>query len=324
MGLDTIEMKSTGVLACSDEMAAFLKRFSWSRLLGATLHAFGMLWLIVEVVDYFFSDLGWSSSIKSGWWLFCLTGLSVGGVRAWPKRSVQAHIEGTDVRVEVRIGDIFKLGGAIVVGSNTTFDTAMDDSTISIRSVQGQFSRRYFFTKITDLDQKLKNTLISLSPKSRLSREEKPYGNQNEYKLGTVAPIEVSGRKAYFVAIARLNSERVASTETNSFLDALPLMWNGIRQRGGMEPLLCPVLGSGFARLSLTRKELIQAIIRSFVVATQEGKLSEKLTIVILPDDVKQGHISLGDLRQFLEYECIYARVPRSSSNSAPIGIPIQ
>ena len=323
MGLDTIEMKSTGVLACSDEMAAFLKRFSWSRLLGAVLHAFGVLWLIVEVVDYFFSELGWSSSIKSGWWLFCLTGLSVGGIRAWPRQSVRAHIEGTDVRVEVRIGDIFKLDGAIVLGSNTTFDTAMEDNTISISSVQGQFSKRYF-TTITELDQKLDNALNSLSPHATRSREEKPYGKHNEYELGTVAPIEVPERKAYFVAVARLNSERVASTEANLFLDALPLMWNGIRQRGGMESLLCPVLGSGFSRLKLTRKELTQAIIRSFVVATQEGKLSEKLTIVIRPDDVEQGHISLEDLRQFLEYECIYARVPRASGNSVPTGIPIQ
>lgn len=303
-------------------MTVFLKQFPWYRLLGYVLQAFGVLWLMIEMADYFLSDPNWSTSIRSYWWLFCLVGLAFGVVRAWPKQSVRVQIEGTDVFVEVRIGDIFKFRGGIIVGSNTTFDTAMDDETISISSVQGQFSKQYFKT-ITDLDQQLDDALKLTSPTSTRSRDEKPYGKLNDYKMGTVALIKVGDKKAYFVAIARLNAERGASSNVDSFLDALPVMWNGIRNKRGMEDLLCPVLGSGYSRLKLTRKELIQEIVRSFVAATHEGKLSEKLTVVIYPQDVKQSRINLKELHQFLRCECIYKQVPRASVNSAPTGTPI-
>ena len=80
--------------------------------------------------------------------------------------------------------------------------------------------------------------------------------------MGTVAPIEIDGKRAYFVAIASLNEHRVASVDRDSFLDALPQMWAEIRSRGGFEPLCCPVLGSGFSRLNSTREELIREIIK--------------------------------------------------------------
>ncbi len=316
-------MMSMIILRIKNKMTVFLKQFSWYRLLESVLQVFGILWLLIEMADYFLSDPNWSTSIRSCWWLFCLGGLAFGVVRAWPRQSVSVQIKGTDVFVEVRIGDIFKLRGGIIVGSNTTFDTAMDDGTISSRSIQGQFSTQYF-TTITDLDRQLDDALVLTSPTSTRIRAEKQYGKLKVYKMGTVAPIKVGDKKAYFVAIARLNVERVASSDVDSFLDALPVMWNELRNKGGMENLLCPVLGSRYSRLQLTRNELIQEIVRSFVAATHEGKLSEKLTVVIYPQDVKKSGINLKDLHQFLKCECIYTQVPRASVNSTPTGTPIQ
>lgn len=287
------------------------------------LQAFGALWLLIEIIDYFFSDRSWASFVKSGWWVFFLVGVCIGAYRAWPKWFVRARIEGTDVVVEVRIGDLFKFDGALIIGSNTTFDTAMEDNTISDTSIQGKFTRRYFST-ILELDQKLAAALQTVTPVCTRNEIDKPYGKRLEYELGTVAPLEAQDRKAYFVAVSRLNADRVASSDSNSFLDALPHMWNGIRNRGGMEPLCCPILGSGYTRLKLTRQELVMNIVRSFVVATQEGKLSEKLMVVIHPRDMQQGHIRLENLGRFLEFECVYAQVPRSSGTALPVGAPIQ
>ena len=303
-------------------MVAFLKRFSWMRFPEALLQAFGVLWLFIEATDYFFSAPDWTAFVRSGWWLFCICGLLLAMWRAWPKRSVEARIEGTDVIVEVRIGNVLTQGGAIIVGSNTTFDTSLEDGTISRTSVQGQFTEKYF-GNVTELDQKLHQALKNVPSTSRTT-DDKPYGKVKEYELGTLAPIEVSGRKAYFVVIARLNSERVASSDANAFQDALPKIWNGLRSRGGMEKLVCPVLGSGYSRLILTRKELVQSIIRSFVVASREGKLTEKLSIVVRPEDLKQGRLSFEDLRRFLECECLYAQAPRTSESSQPTGTPLQ
>ena len=118
-----------------------------------------------------------------------------------------------------------------------------------------------------------------------------------------------------------MNMDRVASSDTNLLYDALPRIWNGIRNRGGMENLLCPVLGSGYSRLSLTRQELVYAIIKSFVVASQEGKLTEKLSVIVHPRDLKQGQLDLDELQRFLEYECVYGRVGQGTES--PTGVPL-
>ena len=135
-------------------MNTVIERFSWARLPGALLQSFGALWLLVEIADYFFPNADWTAWIQSSGWLFFICGLMLGVLRAWPKQSVEARIEGTDVVVEVRIGSIFNREGAIIVGSNTTFDTSLEDGTISSESVQGQFTEQYF-TNISELDRKL-------------------------------------------------------------------------------------------------------------------------------------------------------------------------
>ena len=111
-------------------MIDFLKQFSWRRLSSAILQAFGTLWFAVEATAYFFSERTWANDIKSGWWIFLILGVVIGVYRARPKRSVQARISGTDVLVEVCICDLFKQPGALVIGSNSTFDTAIEDNTI--------------------------------------------------------------------------------------------------------------------------------------------------------------------------------------------------
>ena len=295
-------------------------RFSWARFLSAVFQAFGVLWLIVEAADYFFGNPMWTNFVKSTWWLFLASGISLGIVRAWPKRFVWSRIKGTDVVVEVRIGDILKQEGALVVGSNTTFDTNVTDGTISKNSVQGQFTLRYFHA-LEALDSRLAEALRIVPVVRTRTALDKPYGKVDEFEIGTVAPIVVSERKAYFVAVARMNSERVASSDANSLHDALPRIWNGIRNRGGMESLLCPVLGSGYSRLSLTRQELLYAIIKSFVVASQEGKLTEKLSVVVHPKDLKKGQLDLDELQRFLEYECVYGRVADVAER--PTGVPL-
>ena len=182
-----------------------LKRFSWTRLFSAIFQAFGVLWLVVEATDYFFSNPSWTEFLKSIWWLFCICGIFIGIARAWPKRFVSSRIKGTDIVIEVRIGDILRGKDALIVGSNTTFDTNILDDTISVNSVQGQFTRRYFYS-VADLDSRLSESLRNVPVLGIRSRVDKPYGKIEEYEIGTVAPISVPERKAYFVAVAKMNT----------------------------------------------------------------------------------------------------------------------
>lgn len=300
----------------------WIKQFSFLELIKSILQALGILWLFVQITSFFFERYGWDDTIRSYWWLFFILGMIWGLYRAWPKLSVRERILDTDVEIEVRIGNMFSFPYAFIVGSNTTFDSTMENNTISPKSVQGQFTKR-FCLSIDLLDKLLDDSLRGVPIKSNKNKTEKPFGKLKEYNLGTVAPVEINGRKAYFVAIAILNQHKVASVEREDFLDLLPRMWDGIRNRGGFEPLCCPILGSGFSRLNMTREELIREIIKSFIAATSEAKFSEKLVVVVTPSDFSAGHINLKEIKKFLEYECIYGRSLTKPKIKEEIGTPI-
>jgi len=299
-----------------------IKQFSFFEFIKSLLQVFGILWLSVQITSFFFNKYGWADTIQSGWWLFFIVGIILGLYSAWPKLSVKERILGTDIDIGVRIGNIFSLPYALIIGSNTTFDTSMEENIISPKSVQGQFTKRYC-SSINLLDKLIEDSLAAVPPKAIKDKNEKPFGKLEEYELGTVAPIELNGKKVYFVAVAILNQHKVASVEREAFLDSLPKMWADIRYRGGFEPLCCPVLGSGFSRLNMTREELIKEIIKSFIVATSEAKFSERLVVIISPNDFSVGHIDLKRIKKFLEYECVYGRSITKSKMRYEIGTPI-
>lgn len=109
--------------------------------LVSILSSFGVLWVCVEILDYFFGDRPWIGWFRSNWWLFLVVGLVAGLGRTI--RPTAARITNTDMRVQVRIGNVFsrRFGGAILVGSNATFDTSIEHGEISVDSVQAQLTQ---------------------------------------------------------------------------------------------------------------------------------------------------------------------------------------
>lgn len=294
-----------------------MSSFSVSALVSSTLHAVGGGWLAIEAGSFFRPTL--ADAARDHWWVLVVAGLVFVLVRCWPRLAVCARIADTDTSVEIRVCDLFSQAGSVVLGSNTTFDTTTEDGTISPSSTQGQFTLR-FCDSLENLDRQLEDSLTSVSAVS-LDAEGKPYGKRASYPVGTVASAICNGRRAYFLAIARLNAHRVASASWDDVLDALPRLWESIRSRGGIEPVVVPVLGSGFSRIDGTREELIREIVKSFIAASRAGYFCEQLTIAIAPQDYRRGHLDLRGLGSFLEHECRYAgrRQP-----TTPHGAPAQ
>lgn len=299
----------------------WVRLFGWTALVDtaiSVLTAFGALWVCVEILDFFFGGsrlLGW---IVHNWWAFLLAGLAIAFFRA--TRPIGARISNTDIRVEIRTGSLFsrRFGGALIVGSNATFDTSIEDGSISVDSVQGQFTTRYFREAVGDLDERLRTSLSPVRSKKVHTTQSKAFGKLNEYDMGTMAKVEALGKTAYFVAIARLNENKVAESELPEYLDALPVMWEGIRSRGTQGDIVCPVLGTGLSRLPLNRMDAIRVLVRSFVAAAQEGKLAERFTIVVPPRDL--GHLDLGLLNSWLHCECTHRVGSGVDSVTGPIG----
>jgi len=293
------------------------RQFSVRRVAESVLGAFGILWLLVESTAFF--SQAFADAIRPYWWVFPVLAIPIGLYRGRPRLAVTARVAGTDSHVEIRVGDVFSHGGAVIIGSNTTFDTSMEDDVISPRSVQGQFTREHG-PSVEELDRALDAALQGVVSTERTTAD-KPYGKREEYPFGTVACVECGGRRAYFLAIARLNEHKTALGSLQDVLDSLPRLWEFLRTRGDLEPVCCPILGSGYSRVNATREALIREIVRSYVAAATFGPFCERLVIAISRLDLQKGEIDLGGLGRFIEHECLYAVAPKT--RSAPTGSPV-
>ena len=304
-----------------DLIEGWTRRFGWRAVADtavAVLTSLGALWICLEILDFFFKGSRFIDWVAQNWWAFLIGGVSIGLFRS--TRTIGATITDTDTKVEIRVGNLFsrRFDGAVVVGSNATFDTSIEDGSIAADSVQGQFTQRYFRDSVGDLDEKLRTSLMRVDPRRTHTRVSKAFGKCDEYDLGTMAKVETSGKFAYFVAISRLNENKVAESNLSEYLDALPVMWEGIRSRGGQDAILCPVLGTGYSRLPLNRMNAIRVLVTSFVAAAREGKLAERLTVVVAPRDV--AHLDLGLLHSWLQCECTHRTQLGLAKGTEPVG----
>jgi len=241
------------------------------------------------------------------------------GVAVWmckPKRTVAHKLNGRDVTIQISIGDMFTMPGALIIGSNTTFDTRISRELIAATSVQGIFTKRYYGDE-TQLDHELTTALEGHHFTELIGKRA---GKNKRYDFGTCARLNPKARTAYFVAIADINEHGTAASNFDSLKESLSSLWVFIGTRGLKDSLVMPVLGTGFSRLSQTREEIVRETIRSFIAACSERTFADALTIVITPQDAVKHHISLDELGAFLSHECLYANF--SSNNRPAVGTP--
>lgn len=272
------------------------------RAIAAVLSAFGVLWLLVEITVFFFQDTTIPDWLRSHWWLFAALGVGVAVVKCWPKASVTYNLNGRDVSVEIAVGDIFRFSGALVIGSNTTFDTRISPTLIAANSVQGKFTGIYYSNE----DQLDKELAAGLSGVQFETLQGPRQGKAKRYPIGTTVRLDPKGRRAYFVAIADISEHGVAESSFEKLRIALAELWVYVGTRGLKEPLVMPVLGTGFSRLPQTREEVVREIVNSFVAACSERVFTDRLTIVLLPSDMAKHRLSLDELGEWLKHMCVY------------------
>jgi len=176
--------------------------------------------------------------------------------------------------LEVRIGDIFDASGAIMISTNTVFESDVAGGKISPGSLQGQFTAKYFTG-----DQ---NALIGIIEEGLKDFDGPPY------PMGTTVPVNTHGKTFYFVAMAELNEQGTASTTPQAVEQAMKGLWNYVRKSGELQELVVPVIGTARGRINLTRKKMIEKISESFVNASLEGKFTDRLVIIVHPNDAKR------------------------------------
>ena len=295
-------------------MVAIIRHFPLKTLGSSILYGFGVLWCAVEIFAFFSEEF--AGVIKAYWWVFAVAGIVLACARTLPRRSTIVTIPGTDCNITLRVCDLFSVSdAAFIVSTNTTFDTSIEDGTISAKSVQGQLTNRLFGSP-DQLDKEIGHSLqgaefIELSPHC------KPFGKLNKYPVGTVASVTSRASRAYLVAIASMNEHQRAHATRSDVTDALPLLWEYVRTRGDQEDLAAPILGSGRSRIDATRDELVREMIRSFIPAARAGAFCTSLTIALSAADFTAGHVDLAGLSAFLHHECLYGSASEATDRSA-------
>lgn len=219
-----------------------------------------------------------------------------------PKFHIKYRLNEMDTVLEIIVEDMFRLTGQYVIGSNTTFDTILEQNFISTKSLQGQFTSKYY-SDIKHLDVDLENALRSETSQVDSSRTK---GKNKKYPIGTVAKIVPQNQTAYFVAIADINDHGNTHSTFEKLKDALANLWNFLLNRGDMEPLVMPILGTGLSRIKEKREVIIHEIVNSFIAACSSRKFCERLTIVIHPRDLTSCDIKWSDLEEYVKHVCRY------------------
>jgi len=251
------------------------------------LSFFGGLWLFIESLDFFNIYTRDQYGSYAFFWVIAIsTVLAI--IFRRPIRSIEVAFPENDFCLEVRIGDIFDASGAVMVCTNTVFESDVAGGKISPESLQGQFTAKYFTG-----DQ---NTLIRLIEEGLKALDGPPY------PMGTTVPVNTHGKTFYFVAMAELNEQGTASTTPQAVEQAMSGLWRYVRESGELQKLVVPVIGTARGRIKMPRKKMIEKIAESFANASIEGKFTDRLVIMVHPKDAKRFQVNLYDIKDLLNH----------------------
>lgn len=285
----------------------FILKFTIKRywqIVETVLALLGIILTLGECVQWMFN-----SNIIYTWMhdyvvLILLTCIVISFWKNKVQLSYEYFLKGTDVKINLKVADVLAAKAAIVIPTNTTFDTKMEDEFISISSVQGQFQKKYFDNNLGTLDSLLEKELEGYS----YEKIDRTYSKDKKYPLGTVCKVTYDGKHYYFVAIADINEYgKTVNTKFENVQVALEGLWSQLESRGHIENLAIPLLGTGRAGIKdASRRKVIQEIIFSFVASAKERKITENLQICIHPLDLEHKDLELKKLNEYLHYMCEY------------------
>lgn len=255
----------------------------------------GALYAFMEMLDFFGI---YTKDRYSGYSIIPMIGFAIVYViiTRRPISRVSYKVPGKDYVVEVRIGDIFSGTNDVIISANTTFDTNMANGLIATDSLQGQVATRFFQANTSEIDRQLG---IDLAQAKGTIRADAP-GNKVEYPIGTVARVKAHGRTFYFVAMSRLNAQGTASASLREVEDALSSLWQFILTHGELSNLSVPLMGTGRGRTGYPRKKMSERIAQSFADGSKEQIFSNRLSIVIRPEDAEDFGVNLYQIRDYL------------------------
>jgi Domain of unknown function (DUF6430) len=263
--------------------------------IGKFLGVVGVLYLCVDLADAFNI---YKKDRYSYYGLIILVMLALAYVLSTrrPLSRVIYKIPQKDFAVEVLIGDLFKIPGEVIVSTSSTFDTDMASGLIAASSLQGQLATNYFNGQTTEIDRQIE---LSLAKEKFIVNNKRP-GKKSEYPIGTVARVNSHSKNFYLVAMSHMDESKNASSDLKMVDEALEKLWMNLASKAEVGDIVMPLMGTGRGRVAYPRKKMIERIAQSFTDACRERAFSNRLIIVVRPEDASKFSLNLFQVRDYL------------------------
>lgn len=222
----------------------------------------------------------------------------------WPRKEYIFNIKDRDIKIILKIGNILKEKNAIIVPTNSTFDTNMENDFISIHSVQGQVQEKYFKNNISTLDYLIEKELEN---RQFIELTDRDKSKNKRYEIGTTVEINQNGKRFYFLTDSDINPKgKTINPSTMNITDSLSRLWQYIGEYGHVEPVAIPIIGTGRMGIVKSREEILKHIIFSFVANNTTKKIATELIIYIRREDIKKYNIDINEIVEYMKYTCKY------------------
>ena len=240
----------------------------------------GGLWLVLEVLNFFFEEQVRRFKGSSYFGLaFAGVALSYTLWQSRPRLRYSRRSREANVEVEIMVGDLFATTGNVAIGCSDCYDTEAPGS-VDPKSLIAQLVKRSYGGLPDALDQLISRSLTA----NRLAGSADPRierGKKERFPIGTVAVVNEGSRKVFLTVFSKARPDKTTDTTQEELWLSLSELWKVVRREGGLEPIAVPVWGSGMAKFHAARITLIQIVLLSYVIAARERPVSRKLSIII-------------------------------------------
>jgi len=269
------------------------RRRYWVRLAGHAFAALGALAVAVELYDVFAP--GALSKSKVPWFpILAAISATYGVVRAWP-RPVQQTYSRPQTTIRIVEGDLLAQDVNKVIGMSTTFDTATPN-VIAQTSLQAQYMEAVYGGDRDALDADLAAALSGHGVLKQITKD----GKTDVYPMGTVAVLRRGRHLDYCLAYTDMDERNVAGTTVANVWLSLDRLWAEVGATANGDPVAMPVIGGGLSRISqvLPAQDAIRLTAMSFMFASRDQRVCERLDIVVMPNQVPR--LDMLELQDFL------------------------
>jgi hypothetical protein len=256
----------------------------------SSLGIWGVVWSVAEGALFALQLTKITPSISLGYYIlfFLLISLLIGGYINWPLKEQSIKLSDVGVTMRLRFGDFWKQSGEKIIAVTRCFSSTVDDVIIHSKTLHGNFINRNFAT----------NEEAKIRIAAELNDE------KETYEAGRTIKVRGAKDTAFLVGLTLLDDKYQASVKLSDYFIALGNMWNYIRNRNGGEEIVCPLLGTGKARLNFNSSAIFYELLKSALIATKNDFITTDLIFIIHPNDIKKGLVDLEEVKSTFKILC--------------------